>query len=79
MGCATEPLLHLAAARDGATVPFPQSHAVVHFDRYDHWRTWFIEECDTEKLFGLTERHLISVKGLYSVGTRLFLEDQTEL
>jgi hypothetical protein len=56
-------------------VPYPQSHSVVHFGGHDYWRTWFIEECEREQLFGLTERHLLSVEKQYTVGTKVFLED----
>ncbi len=47
----------------------------------DCWRTWFLEECEEHKLFGITQKHLGLVRlsgpsvSPYHVGTRLFLED----
>jgi hypothetical protein len=44
----------------------------------DYWRTWFIEECERNRVFGLTRQHLplIIVQGCeYSVGREIFLED----
>jgi hypothetical protein len=32
--------------------------SVVHRDGRDYWRTWFLDECEREGLFGLTVGHL---------------------
>jgi hypothetical protein len=45
------------------------------------WRTWFLDECEQSRLFGLTAGHLklVSLSGdrvePYHHGTRIYLED----
>lgn len=47
----------------------------------DYWRTWFLEECESNGLFGLTARHLplVITDGYgfrsYAKGTEIYLED----
>lgn len=60
---------------------WPYEATVVHRNGHDYWRTWFIDECEREFLFGLTEKHLplVTVSGIgcpaYEAGTEIFLED----
>lgn len=60
---------------------WPYEASVVHRNGHDYWRTWFIEECESAQLFGLTEKHLalVTVTGVgcpaYEAGTEIFLED----
>ena len=55
--------------------------SVVHRSACDYWRTWFLEECESAQLFGLTKGHLplVAKAGIgvvpYHPGTRVFLED----
>jgi hypothetical protein len=54
---------------------------VVHHEGMDYWRTWFLEECESHSLFGVTKKHLNLLRLAsrevvpYHVGTRLYLED----
>ncbi len=62
-------------------MPWDLGPSVVHWSGCDYWRTWFIEECESSQLFGVTEKHLPLItrygKGVvpYRKGTRVFLED----
>jgi hypothetical protein len=62
-------------------MPFGSGPSVVHQNGCDYWRTWFLEECESSGLFGLTHRHLglvtLSAPGIesYRIGTKLYLED----
>ncbi|MBA3572307.1 MAG: hypothetical protein H0W34_10115 [Pyrinomonadaceae bacterium] len=55
--------------------------SVIHRDGCDYWRTWFLQECEHEGLFGLTIGHLplVRTKGVgvipYHAGTLVYLED----
>lgn len=50
---------------------------ITHPDNSSYiWRTWFIEECDTNLLFGVNfANYLRLVEHGYSMGTELYLED----
>lgn len=61
-------------------MPWSDEVSVVHHEHHDYWRTWFIDECETNELFGIGEKHrpLIEASpslGGYVVGTEIFLED----
>ncbi len=62
-------------------MPFGAGPSVNQYRGCDCWRTWFIEECESAQLFGVTKRHLglITLEGVgiesYRVGTRVYLED----
>lgn len=62
-------------------MPWSRDPSVVHRRGHDYWRTWFIDECEQAKLFGVTGKHVdllsLSGKGVvpYRPGTHLFLED----
>ena len=57
--------------------------SVVHDEERhsDVWRTWFLDECESSRLFGLTSGHLRLVtkagEGIepYRPGTTIYLED----
>ena len=75
----------LKPTRRGINMPWEHRPSVNRFggvnEGPDCWRTWFIEECESNKLFGLTTGHLSLVTRAsatirpYHVGTPLFLED----
>ena len=61
-------------------MPWPHEPSVIHHEGHDYWRTWFLEECETARIFGVTEKHvrLLTASpdlGGYLVGTEIFLED----
>jgi hypothetical protein len=55
-------------------MPNGADQSVYEYQGVDCWRTWFIEECEQSKLFGVTTIHRGRVE-LYRVGTHIFLED----
>lgn len=55
-------------------MPNGADRAIYEYQGFDCWRTWFIEECEQSKLFGVTVGYLGRVE-CYRVGTRIFLED----
>ena len=54
---------------------------VKQFRGRDCWRTWFFDECEQSRLFGVNQKHLgllrVAGHGVmpYRVGTRVYLED----
>ena len=62
-------------------MPWNLGPSVNTLDGMDCWRTWFFEECEEAKIFGMTKRHLplITKYGYgvvpYTVSTKVLLED----
>jgi hypothetical protein len=62
-------------------MPFGLGPSVIYWNGCCYWRTWFIEECEREELFGATQGHLgiltLSTGGNqpYQEGTLLYIED----
>ena len=63
-------------------MPNSAGPSVIHMNGFDYWRTWFIQECDKSKFFGVTQinlTHLTSNRDgrlPYHVGTHIFLIDE---
>ena len=62
-------------------MPWGTGPSVVNRGGIDYWRTWFLVECESSGLFGVTKRHLplLTVSNVgwksYRAGTVLYLED----
>ena len=72
-------------------MPWTKDPSVVHRGGHDYWRTWFVEECEQARLFGVTGKHLgllgvvskrpgrstVLKKGVlpYGPGTVMYVED----
>jgi hypothetical protein len=62
-------------------MPWSRDPSVIHRQGHDYWRTWFLDECEQARLFGLNQKHLglVRLPGKsivpYQAGTRLYLED----
>lgn len=58
-----------------------QEASVIHRGGCDYWRTWYLEECEAEQLFGITRQKLgittLSGPGYscYKEGSEIYLED----
>ena len=50
--------------------------SVYQHDNKDCWRTWFLEECEETRLYGITIGYLKYIKAVpYQSGTIIYLED----
>src|SRR5438552_2764060 len=57
-------------------MPSPDRLEVVQHRSRDCWRTWYMDECENAKLFGVAEKHSTRLKKLeYRQGIEIFLED----
>lgn len=58
---------------------YPKEATVKTYKNIECWRTWFLEVCDQNHLFGVTEKYipLINTEGFkpYRIGTLIYLED----
>lgn len=55
-------------------MPYPRETTVRKYKNHDCWRTWYYEECEENRLFGVTSKYASQIKS-YEIGTPIFLED----